>query len=140
MSSQRKRRCFTFLEVLAATAVLAICLIPATQYMAKSMSLRRRLEQDKIMVMLAVQTIEHHMAAINWSFSNTQETGTFASQGQTDLAYEVVSTDSAIEGGIPGHLMAISVSVWFDENSNLVHDANEAIVELNTAMARSIGS
>jgi hypothetical protein len=80
------------------------------------------------------------MAVINAGFTAAQETGTFASQGLPEIAYEIVRTDATSAGGIPGLLMAISVRVWHDENGNLSADSNEAAVELNTKMARSVES
>ena len=47
MSVQRNRRSFTFVELIAAIAILAITIVPATQYLAGSMTLRRRLERRR---------------------------------------------------------------------------------------------
>ena len=140
MTIRRRQRGFTFVEVIAATAILAICIVPATKYLADSMTLRRHLETDRTLVLLAIQTIEEQMAVINAGFTIAQESGTFASQGLPEIAYEVVRSDASAGGGIPDLLMAISVRVWSDENGNLVHESNEAMVELHTKMARSIES
>lgn len=134
----RRKRSFTFVELIAAITILAITIVPATQYFALSMTLRRRLERDGILVTLAIQTIEQQMAVINGGFSTTQTTGTFAAQGFPGLAYEINSTDSATQGGIPDLLMVITVRVWSDDNGDLILDAGESVVELNTKMARSI--
>ena len=140
MTIRRRQRGFTFVELIAATAILAICIVPATKYLADSMTLRRHLEEERVLVMLAIQTVEEQMAVINGAFTTTDETGTFASQGLPEIAYEIVRSDAAAGGGIPNLLMAINVCVWSDENGNLVHDSNEAMVELHTKMARSIES
>lgn len=140
MTIRRRPRGFTFVELIAATAILAICIVPATKYLADSMTLRRHLEEERVLVMLAIQTVEEQMAVINGGFTTTQESGTFASQGLPEIAYEVVRSDGSAGGGIPDLLMAISVRVWSDENGNLVHESNEAVVELHTKMARSIES
>ena len=138
MSVQRNRRSFTFVELIAAIAILAITLVPATQYLAGSMTLRRRLERNSVMVMLAIQTIEQQMAVINGGFTTAQETGTFAAQGQPEIAYERIRTDATAQGGIPDLLMVITVRVWSDDNGNVLLDAGESVVELHTKMARSI--
>ena len=140
MTILRRHRSFTFVEVIAATAVLAICIVPATKYLVDSMTLRRELERERALVILAIQTIEEQMAVINGGFTTAQVTGTFASQGLPEIAYEIVRTDESTDGGIPDLLMGIAVSVWYDENRNLQHDSNEALVELHTKMARSIES
>ncbi len=140
MNVPARPRSFTFVELVAAIAILGICIVPATQYLTDSMTLRRRLEQDRFLVTLAIQTIEEQMAVINGGFTTTQQTGTFAGQGLPDIAYTILRTDASAQGGIPGLLMAITVRVWSDEDSDLVLDVNEATVELHTKMARSLES
>jgi hypothetical protein len=134
----QKRRSFTFAELIAAIAVMAITIVPATKYLTDSMTLRRRLERDRILLTLAIRTIEQQMAVINGGFTTTHETGTFAADGFADIAYEIDRTDAAGQGGIPDLLMVIAVKVWSDDDADVLHDANEASVELHTKMARSI--
>ena len=134
----QKRRSFTFAELIAAIAVMAITIVPATKYLTDSMTLRRRLERDRVLLTLAIQTIEQQMAVVNGGFTTTHETGTFAAQGLADIAYEIDRTDAAGQGGIPDLLMVIAVKVWSDDDADVLHDANEASVELHTKMARSI--
>ena len=138
MSISEKRRSFTFAELIAAIAVLAITIVPATKYLADSMTLRRRLERDRVLVTLAVQTIEQQMAVLNGGFTTTHETGTFADQGLSDIAYEIDRTDAAGQGGLPDLLMVIAVKVWSDDDGDVLHDPAEAVVELHTKMARSV--
>lgn len=140
MISSQKGRGFTFVELVAAIAVMAITIVPAMQYFTESMTLRRELERERVMVLLATQLVESQMAVVNSSFTTTQYVDTFASQGQPDIAYEITRSDLPAEGGIPNLLMAISVRVWSDDNNNLVLDANEAKVDLHTKMARSVES
>ena len=136
----KRHRAFTFVELVGASVILAIAIVPATQYLTDSMALRRRLERDGYMVALAIQTIEQQMAVINGGFTTTQEVGTFASQGLPEIAYEVTRTDATIEGGTPDLVMVITVRVWADTNANSTVDPGESVVELNTKMARSIES
>lgn len=138
MNIGRNCRGFTFVELIAAIFVLAITIVPATQFMAKSMTLRRGLEQDRNMVLLAVQTIEEQMSVVNGGWTTAQQTGTFAAQGLPNLAYEIVRSDAAMDGGIPDLLMAIIVRVWSDDNGDQLLDADERVVELQTKMARSV--
>ena len=140
MIVRKRHRAFTFVELVAATVILAIAIVPATQYLTDSMTLRRRLERDGYMVALAIQTIEQQMAVINGGFTTTQVVDTFAAQGLPEIAYEVTRTDSTIDGGIPDLVMVITVRVWADTNANLTVDPGESVVELNTKMARSIES
>jgi prepilin-type N-terminal cleavage/methylation domain-containing protein len=132
------RRGFSFVELIAAISIMAITIVPATQYLAESMILRRRLERDGILVTLAIKTIEEQMAVINGGFTTAQTTGTFAAQGFPELGYEIVRTDAVAQGGIPDLLMAVMVRVWSDDDGDVVIDTGESVVELNTKMARSI--
>ena len=129
---------FTFIELIGAITVLAIAIVPATKYLTESMTMRRRLEWDKILVRLAIQTIEEQMSVINAGFTTASQSGNFSAQGRPQVAYQVIRTDSASAGGVPGLLMAISVKVWFDLDQDQTLDAGERKVELNTKMARSI--
>ncbi len=138
MSFPHNRRSFTFVELIAATAVLAITIVPATKYLADSMTLRRRLERDRVMVILAIQTIEQQMAVINGGFTTTDEKGTFASQGSPTLAYRVRRRDASNRGGIPGLLMVIEVEMWEVTDGVLHRDPYESRFKLYTKMARSI--
>ncbi len=140
MNSGRPCRGFTFVELVAALFILAITLVPATQFLADSMTLRRDLERDRNMVLLAIQTIEEQMSVINGAWTTAQQTGTFASQGLPNLAYEIVRSDSATDGGISDLLMAIIVQVWSDDDGDQQLDAGESVVELQTKMARSVES
>jgi hypothetical protein len=133
-----KRRSFTFAELIAAIALMAIAIVPATKYFTDSMTLRRRLERDRVLLTLAIQTIEQQMAVVNGGFTTTHETGTFAAQGLAEIAYEVDRTDAAGQGGIPDLLLVIAVKVWSDDDADGLYDAHEASVGLHTKMARSI--
>ncbi len=134
------RRSFSFVELIAATAVLAIVIVPATKLLADSMALRREMERNRTMVLLAIRTVEEQMSVINAGFTTAQQSGTFASLGLPKIAYQVTRSDLTSAGGIPDTLMAITVKVWSDDNADLVQDANEAAVELHTLMARSVES
>lgn len=140
MTSQRKQRSFTFVELIAATAILAICIVPATKFLADSLTMRRELEQQRTMVILAIQMIEEQMAVINGAFTTTDEKATFASQGLPTLAYRVRRRDESNKGGIPGLLMAIEVEVWEDTDGDLHRDPDEPRLKLHTKMARSVES
>ena len=133
-----RRRGFSFVELIAATAVLAIVIVPATELLANSMVLRREMERNRTMVLLAIRTVEEQMSVINAGFTAGQQSGTFASLGLPKIAYQVTRTDQASAGGIPDTLMAITVKVWSDDDADVVQDANETVVELHTLMARSI--
>lgn len=138
MTRRRRHRSFSFIEVIASTTILAITIVPATQYLADSLTVRRRLERDRHMVVHAIAIIERQMAAINGGFTTANQSGSLAADGYPDLAFQIVRTDVAAAGGVPGLVMSISVKVWNDVDADLVHDAGERSVELHTLMARSL--
>lgn len=140
MSGIRHRRCFTYLELIAAIVILAITLVPASRFLTDSMTARRHLERDRILVILATQVIEEQMAAINDTFTTTDEEGTFVAQGLPEIAYRKRRRDASDQGGIPGLLMVIEVEVWEDKNGDLRRNNGETRVRLFTKMARSIES
>ena len=114
MSPSQRHRGFTFVELIAAIALLAITIVPATQYFANSMKLRRDLERDRAMVLLATQLVEAQMCTAYGSFTTAYVVNTFASQGLPDVAYKIRRSDSAYYDGIPDLLMTIRVRVWTD--------------------------
>ncbi len=140
MKRLRKHSGFTFVELVASMTILAIAIVPASKYLTDSMTLRRSLEWNDVMLSNAIMTIEQQMAAVNGAFTTTKESGTLASRGFANLSYDIIRSDSSATGGIPGLLMSIKVRVWLDENNNQTLDANERVVELQTKMARSVGS
>ncbi len=135
-----RRRGFSFVELIAATAVLAIVIVPATELLADSMALRREMERNRTMVLLAIRTVEEQMSVINAGFTTAQQFGTFASLGLPEIAYQIIRDDQTSAGGIPDTLMAITVRVWSDDDADVVHDSDETVVELHTLMARSVES
>ena len=137
---EQQRRGFSFVELIAATAVLAIVIVPATQLLAESMTQRREMERRRNMTLLAIRTIEEQMSVVNAGFTPTQQSGTFATLGLAQIAYQITRTDSASAGGIPDLLMSITVKVWFDEDGDVTPDSSETLVELRTLMARSVES
>lgn len=137
---RRQRRGFSFVELIAATAVLAIVIVPATELLAESMTQRREMERRRIMTLLAIRTVEEQMSVINAGFTTAQQSGTFAQLGLGEIAYEITRSDSISAGGIPDSLMVIIVKVWFDEDGDVTLDSGETVVELHTLMARSVES
>lgn len=129
---------FSYVELIAAIMILTITIVPATQYLTESMALRRRLERNGALIVLAIQTTEEQMAAINSGFTTSQTSGTFAAQGFPEFAYEYIRTDATSDGGVPDLLMAIIVRVWADDDGDVVLDSDESVVTLHTKMARSV--
>lgn len=140
MIPNARRRAFTFVELVAAIFILGICIVPATQYLTASLTLRRGFERDRILTTLAIQTIETEMARVYGAFEIGTETGTFAASGFPDFAYQITRTDASAQGGIPGLLATISVQVWSDDDNDSVLDASEADVAFYTKVAWSFES
>ena len=51
------------------------------------------------------------------------------------LEYTVISTDSAMMGGIPGRMTAVSSIVWDDQDKNRRLDRNEIHVSMYSKVA-----
>lgn len=138
MKTNNHYSAFTFVELVAAIFILTIVIVPATKHLADSMTMRRELEVNRKMTILAVQAIEEQMTVVNNNFVFVNESGNFSLQGMPEFAYQHIRSDTYASGGIPDLLMTITVKIWHDKNNDLIQDAAEPLVELHTIMARSI--
>lgn len=120
------------MELVAATTILAITLVPALRIMRDSLSVSQEIEKANQMSSFCVSRLEEQMATTSGSWAETRLTGDYAAQGYPTLHYEVFRSDERSDGGIPGALMVIRTTVWDDENDNNSLDAGEPNVSYRT--------
>ena len=130
-----RRRGNTLLEVIAATALTALVIVPSTGMMRDGLDLSRRVERQGVMTSLCVGKLEQQLAESTAAFLPDSDSGDFASDGYAELRYVVSASDEAGDGGIPDQLMAISATVYYDENGNGSLDAGETSVNFSTKTA-----
>jgi hypothetical protein len=115
----------TLLELVGATTIIALTLVPALRMMRDSMRISRQTEQANLMATLAASKLEEHLLKAAGSWTSATVTGNFSADGYATFKFQVVRSDSAAAGGISGALMSITSTVWEDIDNDNVVDASE---------------
>lgn len=135
-SNSDVRRAHTLLELIAATSLLAVALVPALRILRDAFSQSRRIEVQQMMTTLCVSKLEEHLNRAGAAWEAGTATGDFATEGNADLRYAAVCSEDSADGGISDRLMAVRVTVWQDQNGNAGRDATEPFVVLASKIAK----
>lgn len=136
----------SLLELVAATTIIAITLVPALRMMRDSLRVGRETETSNLMATLAASRLEEYLllSAGQWgsipqgnSWNTTTDTGNYAAEGYPNLKFSVVRTDSAPEG-IASRLLSITATVWNDLDNDNVWDAGESRSTFASKLARNV--
>jgi Tfp pilus assembly protein PilV len=130
------RRGNSLIELIAATTVLAIALVPALRIMRDALAVEEDAEYASAMSTLCVNQLEQSLAKTAAAWNTTTETGSYASLGYSRLKYSVTKTDAPASGGITGNLIAITATVWDDTNSDGLLTAGEKSVQFSSKLAK----
>jgi len=143
MLVQRRRRCSsqrgqTLLELVGATTIIALALVPALRLMRDSVRVVGELGASNLLATLCASTLEEHLQRTAAVWSATAVSGDFATDGYAGLRFAVVRSDAVADGGIPGSLMSITVTTWEDRTANSTWDAGEPRVTFASKLARIV--
>lgn len=135
---RRRRRGQTMIELLAATTIITIALVPALRLTRDSITHSEELENAEMRLALCTSKLEEEMArtAATWDLST--QIGDFSSIGRSELRFIVTKSDALANGGIPDALATIDAVVWHDEDLGDDLDPSESQVRLTTKMAKLI--
>ena len=122
------------LDVIGASLVTAMVLVPSINIMRQSMDVNERIQLRQEMVTYCTNVVEMELADILNSPISKTSSGIIYS-GQKTVMSSITRSDSAEFGGIPGKLMAVSVTAWHDANNNKRIDRNESQFSLFTKAA-----
>lgn len=124
------------LELVAATTIISIALVPALKLTRSSVLNIATLERAELTVSFAVSKLEEEMAstAVSWNLSS--QSGDFADVGQPTIRFMVNKSDEASSGGEPNRLAVIEVTVWVDSDSGGDLDINEQQTKMSTKLAK----
>lgn len=115
----------TLLEVILATSLMAIALVPSLRLMRDAMKISRKVETQSLLTTLAVSKIEENLAISTATWDLSSDSGDFSAEGYSQIRYEVTRSDQVVDGGMPDQLMSVKVTTWSDETANLILDADE---------------
>ena len=126
------------MELLIASTLLAIAIVPALVLMRESMRVDRKIERRELLTTLCVSKMEEQLAllAVDTSWSVSNSTGTYSSDGYPHIHYTVQMTDDSSSVSSGGNLMLISTSTWDDENQDGVQQTSEPVTVFQTKVAQ----
>lgn len=126
----------TLLELIAATTIIAITLVPALRMMRDSLRVSRDTERANLLATLAASKLEEHLLSVAGSWAPSTVSGNFAADGYPTVRFRVVRSDNPTDGGLTNSLMSITSTVWDDTDSDGSHDTNELRAVFASKMAR----
>ncbi len=136
----------TLLELVGATTIIAITLVPALRIMRDSLRVGRETETANLMATLATGRLEEFLllSAGQWgaipagnSWNTTTNAGSYAADGYPNLKFSVVRTDNAPEG-ISTRLLSITTTVWNDLDNDNAWDVGEPRSVFASKLARNV--
>ena len=131
------RRGTTLLELVAASTIIAIALVPALRIMRDSLRVSRQLEIREAMTTIAMSVLEQESARVSGQWAMQTTTHRNAGKGSGYPAIIAISTasDSLAKGGIPGSLAVVSVTAFEDANRTGSLDNGESSITFATKVA-----
>lgn len=126
------------LELVAATTIIAIALLPALKLTRSSLADMEQLERNELSVSLCVSALEEELALTAATWNMATKTGDFAAIGRSELRYVINKSDAIADGGQPGSLAVIDVIVWHDADDGNDLDATEPQTRFSTKLAKVI--
>tara|TARA_R110002049_G_scaffold27321_2_gene94117 strand:- start:233517 stop:233927 length:411 start_codon:yes stop_codon:yes gene_type:complete len=126
------------LELVAATTILAIALVPALKLTRSGLMNISQLERSELSVSLCVSKLEEELARTAATWDLSPRAGNFAAIGRPELRFTVAKSDAAVDGGSPNSLAVIDVIVWHDEDGGNDLDGDETHVRYATKIAKVI--
>jgi hypothetical protein len=127
----------TLLEVIIASTLMAIALVPALRLMRDGLRIGRELENRELLTTFCTSKLEEHLALVSAVWQTGNYNGDFLSEGYSDLRFAVTRSDSIGNGGISDQLMAVVATTWNDLNGNGSLDVDEPVVVLGSKVSKS---
>ncbi|MEO1526859.1 MAG: hypothetical protein AAFX06_15590 [Planctomycetota bacterium] len=132
----RARLAQTMLELVAATTIMGIALVPALRLTRDRIERTEELERAEMRVSVCVSKLEEEMARTVANWDLTDRSGSIATPGHTGIRFVVTKSDSLADGGIPDSLAVVDVTVWHDDDGGSDIDVDEHAIRLATKVAR----
>lgn len=132
------RRGQTLLELVAATTILTVALVPALRMMRDAIRVGRNTETANLMTTFCTSKLEEQLMRTAAVWNPSTVAGDFSAEGYSNLKFQVTMSDDAADGGIANQLMAIASTVWDDLNSDGNWNAGEPRVVLASKQARNV--
>ena len=128
----------SLLELVAATTVLAITVVPALRLMRDGLETSRRTETANHLATLCVSKLEEQLALSAATWTSSTVSGDFSSEGYSNLRYTAVRSDHTDNGGIADELMAVAVTAYEDQDGDDTLDTSEPRVVFASKIAQTL--
>lgn len=119
-----------------ASALIALAIVPAMALVRDSLDVGTKLADLNIAETYCVGKLEEHLALGAATFAEATDEGNFKADGYPQLRYRVVRSQQPADGGVADRLMAITATVWQDDDGSGKHTTGEACVTLATKIAK----
>lgn len=129
---------FSLLEMVAASALVALALVPALSLMRDAMANSREMGTRSLLANYAVRILEEQTALAVANWVNETVVGNFSADGYANIRYTLTKSDAAGSGGLVGRLMHIQVTVFDDEDGDLSPDVDETQVSFRNKVAKLV--
>lgn len=128
----RNRRGQSLLELIAATAIVAIALVPALKLMRDSIRIGRQTETANVLATFSMSKLEEHLARTVANWDTVTDAG--AVPNYNGLRYQVTKVDEGLGSG----LMRITSTAYEDGNGNGLFDAGERSAVFVCKVAKNV--
>jgi Tfp pilus assembly protein PilV len=130
------RRGYSLLEVMLASTICAVALVPALAILRDGMLATETIDKRHMLLLYAVQTMEEQLAVVAANWTTATATGDFAAEGHADIRFSVTRSDSPASGGISNQLMRITVTAYSDDDGDDTLDSGEPRTVLTTKVSK----
>jgi len=136
--SSRNRAGVSLLELIAASTILALTLVPSLRLMRDSLKVSRQIEVRECLATTAMGALEHQaqQVAAEWKMASGTDRSYGQLAGYPQVVVDFETSDSPSQGGLRDSLAVVSVSAFEDQNGNGRRDKAEAEVAFSTKVAR----
>lgn len=132
---KKSNNAYSLLEVVIATFLMGLAIIPAMNFMTSAIHTGQELEVWNQLNLLAVGKLEEQLSIAAADFLEGTDSGAFTDPGTSGIRFTATRSTASANGGIVDQLMRITVTVWNDENGNSAVDSGEAQVTYATKLA-----
>lgn len=127
----RRKKGQTLLELVAATTIIAVALVPALRIMRDTMRIGRESETANLLATFAASKLEEHLVRTAGTWDTTTDADLIPGYEARLLRYSVTKVD---ETG----LMRLTSRAWEDTDNDTTWDAGEMQVNFSTKVARNV--
>ena len=127
----------TLVELMGATIVTALVLVPSMKLLHRSHQTVDRLHDQVQLEHLAASEIHYRLSRLALNFNATQVSGDFAAMGHGDCRFITDCSDAYSAGGVPDQLMSVETVVWRDFDDDGAIDDGEPTYTLATTLAEA---